>query len=402
MNDLSLTVNGEKVSSLVEPRTSLADLLREQMNLTGTHLGCEQGVCGACTILVDGVPVRSCISNATACGGAEVRTIEDFDRDPLMMELRQAFNAHHALQCGFCTPGMLIMARDIVSRLHDADEARIRIELAGNLCRCTGYAGIVKAIRSVIVSRQEAVPPSPPASLPLGPAGSGHASAGKALVHVAKNGSTTTNAPEKPLQVKAAATPAPLAGKRAPAVKQTFSVAAPPSAVWERFGDVPSMIRCIPGASLVSQEPDGTYQIKMRVKMGPIGAEFAGVARQERDDDALTGIIHGSGRDARSASLAEGQLTYRLADEDNGESTRVDIEVSYQLSGALAQFARAGIVTHFIGAITTQFAENLSRSLSSGGTEDEVAEPGELRIAGSFAGALKAWLVDLLRSPFRK
>lgn len=401
MNDLGLTVNGEKVSSRVEPRTSLADLLREQMSLTGTHLGCEQGVCGACTILVDGVPVRSCISNATACSGAEVRTIEDFDSDPLMMELRQAFNAHHALQCGFCTPGMLIMARDIVMRLHDADEARIRIELAGNLCRCTGYAGIVKAIRSVILSRQEAESSGLPASLPLGPAGSGHASAGNALVHAGRNAPATTNAPDKPVPVKAAA-PAPLAGKRAPAVKQSFSVAAPPSVVWERFGDVPSMIRCIPGASLVSQEPDGTYQIKMRVKMGPIGAEFAGAARQERNDDALTGVIHGSGRDARSASLAEGQLTYRLVGEDNGESTRANIEVSYQLSGALAQFARAGIVTHFIGAITTQFAENLRRSLSSAGAEDEMEDAGELRIAGSFVGALKAWLADLLRSPFRK
>lgn len=402
MNDLGLTVNGEKVSSLVEPRTSLADLLREQMNLTGTHLGCEQGVCGACTILVDGVPVRSCISNATACSGAEVRTIEDFDLDPLMIELRQAFNAHHALQCGFCTPGMLIMARDIVMRLHDADEARIRIELAGNLCRCTGYAGIVKAIRSVIVNRQKVAPPASPASLPLGPAGSGHAFSGQALINSARNAPSMAAVQGKPAQVKAAAAPVSPAGKRAPAVKQSFSIAASSAVVWKRFGDVPSMIRCIPGASLVSQEPDGTYQIKMRVRMGPIGAEFAGVARQERDDETLTGIIHGSGRDARSASLAEGQLTYRLTDENKGESTRVDIEVSYQLSGALAQFARGGIVTHFIGAITTQFAENLSRSLSGGGAEGEMAEAGELRIAGSFAGALKAWVADLLRSPFRK
>jgi carbon-monoxide dehydrogenase small subunit len=189
-----------------------------------------------------------------------------------------------------------------------------------------------------------------------------------------------------------------LAGKRAPAVRQSFSVAAPPSVVWERFGNVPKMIRCIPGASLISQDPDGSYQIKMRVKMGPIGADFAGVAQQERDDKTLTGVINGSGRDARSATLAEGTLCYRLFGEDDGASTRVDIEVSYQLSGALAQFARAGIVTHFVGAITKQFAENLRRSLAPSTAGDEPIEASELRVASSFFGALWAWLANLLRT----
>ena len=153
MKRVSLTVNGKAVTGEVEPRTSLADYLREDRNLTGTNLGCEHGVCGACTIEIDGAPARSCITFAVACEGASVRTIEGFGDDPVMEQLRQAFTAAHALQCGYCTPGMLMTARDIVTRLPDADEARIRLELSGNLCRCTGYVGIVNAIQAVLKDR---------------------------------------------------------------------------------------------------------------------------------------------------------------------------------------------------------------------------------------------------------
>jgi aerobic carbon-monoxide dehydrogenase small subunit len=150
---ITLTINGETVEAEVEPRQSLADFLRENLNLTGTHLGCEHGICGACTLVVDGAPARSCIALAVACDGADIRTIESFDDDPVMAALRTAFTAEHALQCGFCTPGMLATARDIVARLPDADEARIRLELSGNLCRCTGYVGIVNAIKRVLKER---------------------------------------------------------------------------------------------------------------------------------------------------------------------------------------------------------------------------------------------------------
>ena len=153
MSCIQLHVNGKALSVEVEPRTHLADFLREQRLLTGTNLGCEHGVCGACTLMIDGVPMRSCLIPAVACAGAQVRTIEDFDDDPVMAKLRAAFSAEHALQCGFCTPGMLATARDIVTRLSDADDARIRLELSGNLCRCTGYVGLVRAVRRVLDAR---------------------------------------------------------------------------------------------------------------------------------------------------------------------------------------------------------------------------------------------------------
>ncbi len=153
MAKVALSVNGVSISAEVEPRTHLADFLREGLRLTATHLGCEHGVCGACTLEIDGAPARSCIALAVACEGATIRTLEGFADDPVMAELRAAFAAEHALQCGYCTPGMLITARDIVLRLPDADDARVRVELSGNLCRCTGYVGIVRAIRRVLDAR---------------------------------------------------------------------------------------------------------------------------------------------------------------------------------------------------------------------------------------------------------
>lgn len=156
MKSITFELNGERISTRALPRTHLADLLREELRLTGTHLGCEHGVCGACTLEIDGAPARSCITLAVACDGSTVRTVEGFDADPVMQALRAAFTEHHALQCGYCTPGMLITARDIAMRLPGADEARIREELAGNLCRCTGYVGIVRAIASVIAARNSA------------------------------------------------------------------------------------------------------------------------------------------------------------------------------------------------------------------------------------------------------
>jgi carbon-monoxide dehydrogenase small subunit len=154
MKPIKLTVNGKPRAAMVEPRTHLADYLREELRLTGTHLGCEHGVCGACTVLIDGMPGRSCITYAVACDGGTVETIEGLDDDPVMVQLRKAFTEEHALQCGYCTPGMLVTARDIVLRLPDADEKRVRLELSGNLCRCTGYMGIVAAILRVLGERR--------------------------------------------------------------------------------------------------------------------------------------------------------------------------------------------------------------------------------------------------------
>jgi carbon-monoxide dehydrogenase small subunit len=146
MTAIRLTVNGAAVADDVPPRLSLADFLRERRNLTGTHLGCEHGVCGACTVLVDGEPARACLMLAVACDKCQVRTIEGFAGDPVMEALRRSFHQCHGLQCGFCTPAMLITARDLICRGRAGSEREIREGLAGNICRCTGYTNIVAAI----------------------------------------------------------------------------------------------------------------------------------------------------------------------------------------------------------------------------------------------------------------
>jgi aerobic carbon-monoxide dehydrogenase small subunit len=146
MTTITIELNGVRIADEVEPRLSLADFLRDRCGLTATHLGCEHGACGACTVLVDGCATRSCLALAAMCDGRSVATLEGLRDDPVMDVIRRHFHEGHALQCGFCTPGMLIAARDILQRLPQPDTATVRRELSGQICRCTGYANIVKAI----------------------------------------------------------------------------------------------------------------------------------------------------------------------------------------------------------------------------------------------------------------
>ncbi len=145
---LTLTVNGTPHEVSVEPRRTLADALREDCRLTGTHLGCEHGVCGACTVLVDGKPVRSCLMFAVQAEGREIRTVEGLAKDGVLHPMQEAFSEYHALQCGFCTPGFLMLAVGALERDPEMGEAAQREMLSSNLCRCTGYQNILKAVRA--------------------------------------------------------------------------------------------------------------------------------------------------------------------------------------------------------------------------------------------------------------
>jgi len=150
---ISVEVNGQPHDEDVEPRTLLSDFLRHQLGLTGTHVGCEHGVCGACTVQVDDAPVRSCLMFAVQADGRSVRTVEALG-DGELHPLQRAFHEHHALQCGFCTPGFLMSLEPFVRDRPDASDEEIREALAGNLCRCTGYEGIVAAVRQAVRERR--------------------------------------------------------------------------------------------------------------------------------------------------------------------------------------------------------------------------------------------------------
>jgi carbon-monoxide dehydrogenase small subunit len=331
MTQLDLVVNGCRHHAEVEPRTHLADFLRETLLLTGTHLGCEHGVCGACTLLVDGQPVRSCLTLAALCDGAEVQSIEGLAEDAVMTALRAAFTAEHALQCGYCTPGMLVTARDIVLRLPQADDDCIRLELAGNLCRCTGYNGIVKAIRRVL-DAQIAAPFVVPEPVPV--------AAPVAAVAVA---------------------PTPAASPKGATLSQSLRIALAPEIVWAAIQDPAFVAGCVPGARLTriaGEQIEG----EMLASLGPIQARFTGTARLSFDAANRSGHLAGEGHDAITGTRLAAEADFTLLPE--GESaTQIRLDISYALRGALAQFSRGPIVRVFAADIAATVATNLEARL---------------------------------------
>lgn len=153
---IGLNVNGATHEALVEPRKTLLDALRHDLGLTGTHVGCEHGVCGACTVLVDGEPVRACLMFAVQAENCDIRTVESLSDDGELSDLQRSFRDHHGLQCGFCTPGFLMLAEGFLAQQPDADREEIREAVSANLCRCTGYQTIVDAIDATAACRRSA------------------------------------------------------------------------------------------------------------------------------------------------------------------------------------------------------------------------------------------------------
>ena len=350
MTPITLTINGRKVESSVEPRTHLADFLREQRRLTGTHIGCEHGVCGACTVLLDGEPIRSCITFAVACQGRDVRTIESFEQDPLMGDLREAFSQQHGLQCGFCTPGMLIAAHDICRRKPQADEHEIRVELSGNLCRCTGYVGIVNAVKSVIGARASAIPQKS-AEKPARAA----APALQAFAPV----QAPIGLRKSPAFANAVDTvPEAAARDGGMTITESINVEASVADVSKALSDIPTAALCLPGAEVV-EYTQNSVKGRVQTKFGPMRASFNGAASVSRDDNAMVGSIRGAGVDNLSKTRARGDLTYRLVPVDGGAAARIEINLTYSLVGPLAQFSRSGLIKDFAHRLMVEFARNL-------------------------------------------
>ena len=226
-------------------------------------------------MLVDGAPVRSCISFAVACDGRQVTTIEGYDADPVMQRLRAAFTRHHALQCGYCTPGMLATSRDIVLRLPQADESRVRVELSGNLCRCTGYMGIVAAVMSVLAELR--AQPDPAVDALRAALAQGRGVAPVIARQAAFAGFTPVvdgagAAAAKPASVPAAA-PAGKKEGRGSQIDGGFTVPFPAAEVWAFMVDLPALASCLPGASIEEHEGD-RVKGKIAIKFGPMSAAF--------------------------------------------------------------------------------------------------------------------------------
>ena len=433
MMRIALTVNGRPVQAEVAPRTHLADFLREQLLLTGTHLGCEHGICGACTVEIDGQIARSCITYAVTCDGARVRTIESFDDDALMVRLRQAFTEAHALQCGYCTPGMLIAARDLVRRKQGLSRPQIRVEMSGNLCRCTGYAGIVDAIERVM---GEAVMPATagihatlgsragigvdprlrgddvaevgmPDSSWLGPAPGPVAHSGVPAMSVAPTLPRLGPSPSR------AALPRPARGTPievsvgqleevdgATRITQSFVLAHPREAVWQVMADVQQVARCMPGLTLDGPPQAGKVSGRLEAKIGPIAASFAGEGTVRRIEDEHRQIIDGRGSDRRSGSRTTGSVDYRLSavtGNEGREATRVDVVLSYALAGPLAQFGRTGLVRDLVRRIGEAFAQNLDAELRDPGGAQPITRIGGLSLLmQAVADRVRTWIARIL------
>lgn len=379
---IEMTVNGVPVAETAAARTHLADFLRDALLLTGTHLGCEQGVCGACTLFVDGRPTRACLTLAPACHGRDVRTVEGFDDDALMARLRAAFKRHHALQCGFCTPGMLATAYDIVRRLPGADAARIRKELAGNLCRCTGYAGIVTAIQDVLAQ-------DPPAAA-LQPLARASRAAPAPL---------DTPAPRKMADRTDDDTRFALPDRAdladAQRLTRRVDVAAPVDAVWALTRQPDALIGCIPGASLSGPVEDGAFTGRCVVALGPMTATFQGRGALTLDDTARAGTVRGRARDALSRTDLDGFLDFTVH-EAEGEQARLDLAVAYRLRGPLAQFGRPALVAELANRILAQTAEALAARAR--GEEVPATGTDRLNAIGLAGRALLAWVKRVLRA----
>lgn len=399
MVQVTLEVNGKRVSHEAPARMHLGDFLRDQARLTGTHLGCEHGVCGACTVLVDGAPVRSCISFAVACEGRQVTTIEGYDADPVMQRLRAAFTKHHALQCGYCTPGMLATSRDIVLRLPQADESRVRVELSGNLCRCTGYMGIVAAVMSVLADLR-AQPDAAVEALRTALAqGRGAAPAVEKPLAFAgftptANSATQSTHPTTDSATSPAANsakPAAPAGKkegRGSQIDGGFQVPFPAADVWAFMVDLPALASCLPGASIESHEGD-RVKGRVAIKFGPMAAAFNGAARLERDDAAMRAVFRGAGQDSLSQSRANGDITYQLEALSPTE-TRVNVNLLYSLQGPLAQFSRSGLVQDFVRRMIADFGNNVTARLRQPAGQGEPLVQASFNPTAMFFGVLWA------------
>jgi carbon-monoxide dehydrogenase small subunit len=277
---------------------------------------------------------------------------------------------------------MLISARDIVTRLPEADEARIRLELSGNLCRCTGYVGIVAAIKDVLAERSSSGAHAPVSRVGLGPVGahrptiSQDRSAGSLRAKAARSERSSSRS-ETALTAehwKAVET-------QGVELLQSFRVPHPRDDVWRFFEDLDQVARCMPGARLTKPPQDGRAEGEVNVKLGPIVSAFSGFVESERDAGDFSGIVRGAGRDAKSASNARALIAYRVV--PSGESaSQVDISVKFMLSGPLAQFSRSGLVKDVADHLTRVFARNLEAALSGAPT---AAEDSRVLDAGAVA-----------------
>jgi xanthine dehydrogenase YagT iron-sulfur-binding subunit len=415
--ETALTVNGEPVRLRLPPRVTLADALRDHLGLTGTHLGCEHGVCGMCTVLVDGQAARSCLLFACQLNGAEVITVEGLGRPGELHPLQRAFGERHALQCGFCTPAFLLSAYDLLSRRPDVPPDALPEELSGVLCRCTGYRNILAAVGEVAAAYRDGGLPAPGNCGPAAGAGpararrAGRASTGAVVSDMAER--TATGSPVRPASEGEGPGPEEIHLPDGPptfTTTVTSTLAVPPADVWRVLGDVHTVARCLPGAELTEDLGDDRYRGRARVGVGPVRLSFHGLARvTARDEASRTLRVLAQGRDAGGAQTqaaievrAEPAETAESAEPagaegasggDAGSGCRLTAEARVYLTGRIAQFGRA-LAGDVSRRLFEQFAEAIEQTVTAGeAPSGPPSSPSALRLlAAAVWGRLRSLL----------
>ncbi len=377
--EITFTVNGRETTLAVAPRTTLSDVLRDRLGLTGTHVGCEHGVCGICTVLVDGEAARSCLLFAVQCEGAEITTVEGLGSAGDQHPLQRAFSHHHALQCGFCTPGMLMSSYDLLAG-GTYDEDTLAEDMSGVLCRCTGYRGILAAVADVAAAHPDGVP-APRAAAPAALVGrSGTASAGGTAAPAPEG------APEAPREVAIPTGPPTVT------VDVESALESPIEDVWAVLADFERLAACLPGAEMTADLGGGRYRGAAKVALGPVSLAFNGLAHVvEHDPDEHVMRVLAQGADRSGSST---QAVIRLAGEsrpDGGTTLRAGADV--HLSGRIAQFGRA-LAGDVSRRMFEQFAASVDQAARTGEAPVPTSGPSPLRLV---LAAIRARLRDVWR-----
>lgn len=368
--EVTLTVNGTETTVAVPTRTHLADVLRERLGLTGTHLGCEHGVCGMCTVLVDGEAARACLLFAVQCDGADVVTVEGLGTAAEQHPLQQAFSAHHALQCGFCTPGMLMSAYDLLADPPVREDGSgapgdVAEQMSGVLCRCTGYRGILAAVTDVAEAYPEGVP---------GPRNCrARTLVGRSTAPTAAAADEDDDVPALPHEVRVPS------GAPSATVSVSSELSSPVQDVWSVLADFDLLAKCLPGAQLVEVLGDDRYRGRATVALGPVRLSFEGLAQVvEHDPDARRMRVLAQGVDA-GGSATQAVITLAADARDDG-GTRLQADASLYLSGRIAQFGRA-LAGDVSRRMFEQFAVAVDDAARTGAAPDPAAAPSPVAIA---------------------
>jgi aerobic-type carbon monoxide dehydrogenase small subunit (CoxS/CutS family)/carbon monoxide dehydrogenase subunit G len=380
---VTMTVNGSEVTMSLPARVTLSDALRDHLGLTGTHVGCEHGICGMCTVLVDGEAARACLLFAVQLDGAEITTVEGLGRQDDLHPLQESFGKHHSLQCGFCTPGFLMSSYDLLTHEPDVRREDLPEELSGVLCRCTGYRNIIDAVDEVAEAHRDGLPGpgncGQRALVGRTPAGTSGSGAVPAEAAVVEEGSGHPDEIALP------------AGEPTIHIDVTSQLSSSPEDVARVLRDVRLLARCLPGAELTDELGDDWYRGRARISLGPIRLAFTGIAQVlEQSDERLQ--MNAQGRDTGGGGAQAGIVIVATPLGAGGTSLQAKADVF--LTGRIAGFGRS-----LAGDVSRRMFADFARALdqAAAGEEPDVSA----RPPGAFT-LLLSTVVERVRQRVRR